>query len=133
MVDFPGPQVPQPPVWRTRHPYFMHEMIRRQAVAARATRRSVQEVLAAEPISPPARRLLCVGLGTSFHAALAMADAATRAWGGSKEVVARTSFDLLEDPSLAGPGTTALIFSASGETALTLDAQRLLKERGVPQ
>ncbi len=133
MVEFPGPQVPQPPVGRTRHPYFMHEMIRRQAVAARATRRSVRDLLAGEPIAAPQRRLLCVGLGTSFHAALATADAAARRWGDSKEVVAQTSFDLLEDPGRAGPGTTALVFSASGETALTIEAQRLLAARGVPQ
>jgi glutamine---fructose-6-phosphate transaminase (isomerizing) len=133
MADFPGPQIPNPPLGRTRHPYFMHEMIRRQAVAARATRRAIRELLNAEPVVAPERRLLCVGLGTSFHAALAAAEAATRAWGPSREVVARTSFDLLEDPALAGPGTTALVFSAGGETALTVQAQRLLKARGVPQ
>lgn len=133
MVDFPGPQVPKPPVGRTRHPYFMHEMIRRQAVAARATRRSVRDLLVSDPIAAPSRRLLCVGLGTSFHAALAAAEAASRSYGDTREVVATTSFDLLEDPRSAGPGTTALVFSASGETALTIEAQRLLKARGVPQ
>jgi len=133
MVDFPGPQVPNPPLGRTRHPYFMHEMIRRQAVAARATRRAMRELLGAQPVAPPEGRLLCVGLGTSFHAALATAEAASRTWGGQRDVVAVTSFDLLEQPGLAVPGATALVFSAGGETALTIDAQRLLKTRGVRQ
>ncbi|MCI4329059.1 MAG: SIS domain-containing protein [Thermoplasmata archaeon] len=132
MVDFPGPEEPTPPFGRKRHPFFMHEMIRRQAVASRATRRSIRELLETTPIAPPERRLLCVGLGTSYHAALATAHAASLAWGDRCEAAAVTSFDLLQEPQRAGPGTTAIVFSAGGGTALTLQAQELLRTCKVP-
>ena len=130
MFDFPPPETPTPPTGRTRHPYFMHEMIRRQAIAAHATHRAIREALSAEPVAPPTRRLLLLGLGTSFHAALAAAQRARSQLPESVEVVARPCFDILEDPAPATPDTTAVVFSASGETALTIAAQRRLHERG---
>ena len=132
MFDLPAPQDPHPPIGRSRHPYFMHDMIRRQSVAVHATCRATLETLREKPVAPPARRLLFVGLGTSFHAALAAADDAGRRFFGRWEVFARTSFDLIEDPSVVGPETLAVVFSASGDTALTLHAQKLLAERGSP-
>jgi glutamine---fructose-6-phosphate transaminase (isomerizing) len=130
MVDLPPPHLSDPPFGRTRHPFFMHEMIRRQAVAGRATHRATRDLLRTTPLAPPTGRLLLVGLGTSYHAALAAAFAASVGAAGVREVVVRTSFDLLEDPSAISPETTAVVFSASGETALTLAAQRLLKSQG---
>lgn len=131
MVQLPDPQVPEPPLGRVRHPFFMHEMIRRQAVAGRATHRATRESLVAQPIPPPQGRLLTLGLGTSFHAALAAASVASSPPYPFTEARAVTCFDFLEAPGLATPGTLAVIFSSGGETALTLAAQRLLKERGV--
>jgi glucosamine--fructose-6-phosphate aminotransferase (isomerizing) len=130
MVDLPDPQTPNPPFGRSRHPYFMHEMIRRQSVAAHATLRSVSEQLTAQPIARPKRSLLLVGIGTSFHAALAAGWAAAPALRPDVEVRACTSFDVAEDPGTIGPGTTAVVFSASGDTALSIAAQRALRERG---
>jgi glucosamine--fructose-6-phosphate aminotransferase (isomerizing) len=132
MVDLPAPGMSAPPFGRTRHPFFMHEMIRGQSVAAHATRRAVADALVAAPVAAPARRLLCVGLGTSFHAALATAHAARTACGGQFDAVAATSFDLLQEPRLIVPGTVAVVFSAGGNTALTLAAQHHLQEHGVP-
>jgi len=130
MVDLPPPHLSEPPFGRTRHPFFMHEMIRRQAVAGRATHRATRDALLAAPLPPPKGRLLLVGLGTSFHAALAAGFAAAAGADGFPNVQIRTAFDLLEDPSVATSDTTAVVFSASGETALTLSAQRLLKGQG---
>jgi glucosamine--fructose-6-phosphate aminotransferase (isomerizing) len=131
MVELPAPQDPQPPLGRTRHPYFMHEMVRRQAVAGRATHRATRESLVADPIVPPAGRLLTLGLGTSFHAALAAATAAGAEPYRYPDVHAATCFDFLEDPALAPDGTTAVVFSSGGETALTMEAQKVLRARGV--
>ena len=133
MVDLPPPGMTEPPFGRTRHPFFMHEMVRRQPIAARATRGALVDALTAAPVDAPKRRLLCVGLGTSFHAALAAAHAARTSLGDRFDAVATTSFDLLQEPHWIVPGTTALVFSAGGSTSLTLAAQRLLKEKGVPQ
>ncbi|MCI4353860.1 MAG: SIS domain-containing protein [Thermoplasmata archaeon] len=130
MIELPPPSAPDPPIGRTRHPFFMHEMIRRQAVAARATHRATRDALLGAPLAAPTDRLLLVGLGTSYHAALAAAFAASAGRGDRPDVQARTAFDLLEDPAVATPGTTAVVFSAGGETALTMAAQRLLRSRG---
>ena len=130
MVDLPAPSLPDPPFGRTRHPFFMHEMIRRQAVAARATHRATRDALKAEPCAPPKDRLLLVGIGTSFHAALAAGFGAAAGHPGGPNVSVRTSFDLLEDPSVATTDTTAVVFSAGGDTALTLEAQKLLRAQG---
>jgi glutamine---fructose-6-phosphate transaminase (isomerizing) len=130
MVDLPPPSLSDPPFGRTRHPFFMHEMIRRQAVAARATHRATRDALNASAVDPPRERLLLVGLGTSYHAALAAGFAASSGPNAIRDVQVRTAFDLLEDPSAASKTTTAIVFSASGDTALTLAAQRMLREKG---
>ena len=108
----------------------MHEMIRRQAVAARATHRATRETLAAEPVPAPSGPVRLVGLGTSFHAALAAAATLTGP-GGPGDVRAIPSFDLLEAASVGGPETTAVVFSESGETALTVAAQQRLRDARV--
>jgi glutamine---fructose-6-phosphate transaminase (isomerizing) len=130
MVDLPPPGLSDPPFGRTRHPFFMHEMIRRQAVAARATHRATRDALRDVPLPAPTERLLLVGLGTSYHAALAAGFAASAGPGAVRDVQTRTSFDLLEDPSVATSATTAVIFSSSGDTALTIQAQQALRTQG---
>jgi glucosamine--fructose-6-phosphate aminotransferase (isomerizing) len=107
----------------------MHEMIRRQSVAGRGTYREISERLAATPL-PKGDRYLFVGQGTSFHAALAAADATVEALGGRGAVEALASFDVLDDPGRIASGTTAVVFSASGETALTVQAQQALRSAG---
>lgn len=129
-IEFPGPQEPQPPLGRTRHPYFMHEMVRRQAVAARATYRATVEALTATPEPAPEGQLFLVGLGTSFHAALAAGHAFAPALEGRAEVRVRTAFDLLEEAPAPPAGSAAIVFSESGETALTNAALSWLKQRG---
>jgi len=130
-VELPPPDHPEPPFGRTRHPYFMHDMIRRQSVATHATRRSIREALAAAPIPPPVGTVLTVGLGTSFHAALATAWA----FGRSPRVAgaeAWTAFDLLQRPERLASRPTTVVFSASGETALTVAALHRLRAAGAP-
>lgn len=129
-IEFPGPEEPHPPLGRTRHPYFMHEMVRRQAVAGRATYRATVEALLGEPEPAPTGQLLTVGLGTSFHAALAAGHAFRENLRGRVEVHACTAFDLLEADAPLPSGSSAVVFSASGETALTNAALRLIRERG---
>ena len=130
MADLPGPQTPQPPSGRTRHPYFMHDMIRRQTVAAQATHRATTERLASEPLAPPKSTLLWVGEGSSYHAALAAGDAARRRGARYADVQALASFDVVEAPAPVPADTTAVVFSASGETALTLQAAERLRAEG---
>lgn len=130
MVSLPAPQRPDPPLGRTRHPYFMHEMIRRQAVAGRGSYRVATESLAAEPLPPPTGELLCVGQGTSFHAALAAAGAAQTALGPGTRSWALSSFDVVDRAVPAVAGRLALVFSAGSDTALTVAAQAHLREVG---
>src|SRR5258708_32293428 len=77
-VELPAPQVPEPPSDRTRHPFFMHDMIRRQAVAARATLRATAESLTATPWAGPTGASAGVGLGSWCHAPSRPAAAAPR-------------------------------------------------------
>jgi glucosamine--fructose-6-phosphate aminotransferase (isomerizing) len=132
MDDFPAPQEPHPPLGRTRHPYFMHEMIRRQAVASRATLGTAPE--AVQPIAPPAKGapILFVGIGTSFHAAAGAREMARATLGPSATLRAVTSFDLLDDPSWSEGAGHAVVFSSSGDTALTIRSMEQLKAKGVP-
>lgn len=129
-IEFPGPEEPHPPLGRTRHPYFMHEMVRRQAIAGRATYRATAEALDATPEPRATRAILTIGLGTSYHAALAAAHAFRTTVDPSVTVRAMNALDFLEEDPGASDGTTAIVFSASGETALTNASLHRLKERG---
>lgn len=124
---------PHPPYGRSRHPFFMHDMIVAQPSAIQQTART--SLLAARKVRrPPSDRpLLFVGIGTSFHAALGASVAARFLLGPRALLQAVPSFDLLLEPDLMEVAGCAVIFSASGETALTLRAQEALAKAGVPQ
>jgi glutamine---fructose-6-phosphate transaminase (isomerizing) len=129
----PTPDDPKPPYGRTAHPFFMHDMIRAQPAALERTARA-SLLAAAEVRAPPSGHpLLFVGQGTSFHAALGGAVAARHLLGPHALVQAVPSFDLLLDPELIRAARCAVVFSASGETALTLQAQRALRRAKVRQ
>lgn len=130
MVVLPAPQKPDPPFGRTRHPYFLHEMIRRQAVAARGTYRAIGEELRTTPLAPPTHDLLCVGLGTSYHAALAAASAAEARLGPKVRVRSVPSFEFVDRDWDRSEVEMALVFSAGADTALTVAAQQRLRELG---
>ncbi len=127
------PDDPHPPYGRVRHPYFMHEMIAAQPAAIARTVRSVVRARSGGPRPSPSRPLLFVGQGTSFHAALAGAFAARTVLPGGTGASAVASFDLLLEPHRMDAAGGAFVYSASGETALTLRAQEALCRAGVPQ
>jgi glucosamine--fructose-6-phosphate aminotransferase (isomerizing) len=133
MEEFPAPQEPHPPIGRTRHPYFMHEMIRRQAVASRATLGTALESAGAIAAPPRGAPILFVGIGTSFHAALGARAMARSLLGPAATLRAVTSFDALDDPTNLDGAAHALVFSSSGDTALTVRSMEKLKALGVPQ
>jgi glucosamine--fructose-6-phosphate aminotransferase (isomerizing) len=130
LSPFPPPQDPKPPRGRTRHPFFMHEMIRRQHVAVKATLAAAGEFQTALPLRNPAARLLTLGIGTSYHAALAVAFAAREASPG-RVVEARPAFEFLDTPAEMG-SDVAMVFSESAETHVTVRAMELLRSRKVP-
>jgi len=132
-IDLPGPEDPQPPYGRTGHPYFMHDMVRSQPAALRATVTAAERSVGSIPKPPGDRPLLFVGMGTSFHAARAAAWAAGPAWEYRQPFRAIDAFDLLLEPDLLRRAGTAIVFSSSGETALTQRAQDALRAAGVPQ
>lgn len=132
-VELPGPERPEPPYGRTGHPYFLHEMIRSEPSAVHATVRAAERAVRAIPNPPSDRPLLFVGMGTSFHAARACAWAAGPAFEYARPVRAVDSFDLLLEPALVRRAGAAIVFSSSGETALTQRAQDALRSAGIPQ
>ncbi len=132
-IELPEPEEPHPPFGRTAHPYFTHDMVRSQPAALRATVAAAGPVVAGIPPPPRERTVLFAGMGTSFHAARASAWAAGPAWGYRQPIRAIDSFDLLLEPDQIRTAGTAILFSSSGETALTLRAQEALREAGVPQ
>jgi glucosamine 6-phosphate synthetase-like amidotransferase/phosphosugar isomerase protein len=129
-ITFPPPQEPNPPRGRTRHPFFMHEMVRRQQVSVKATLAKAAEWAGTARTRDPSARLLTTGIGTSFHAALAVAAAARAAEPG-RVVEARPAFDLLDSPESA-QADLAIAFSESAETYVTARALELLRQRKVP-
>ncbi len=132
-LQFPGPENPSPPYGRNAHPYFLYEMIRSQPAAIRATLRASTHVAEGIPAPPDRKTVLFVGMGTSFHAALASAHAAEHGPPLAWYPRAVDSFDLLLEPDLLPRAGAAVVFSSSGETALTIEAQRALRSAGVPQ
>lgn len=131
--EFPGPEDPSPPYGRSAHPYFLYEMIRSQPKSVRATIRETVRSAERIPPPPPGRPLLLVGMGTSFHSALASAWGAGSILGDHWEPRAVDSFELLLRPDLVRRAGAAIVYSSSGETALTLRAQEALKSAGVRQ
>jgi glucosamine--fructose-6-phosphate aminotransferase (isomerizing) len=108
----------------------MHAMVRRQQVAVQATLAEAATFAGAPKLRAPGARLLTTGIGTSFHAALAVA-AAARAAAPERVVEARPAFDLLDSPESA-TADVAVAFSESAETHVTVRALELLRERKVP-
>ncbi|MFY9716971.1 MAG: SIS domain-containing protein [Thermoplasmata archaeon] len=132
-VEFPGPEDPSPPYGRTAHPYFLYDMIRSQPEAIEATLRAATVIGRAIPKPAAGRPVLFVGMGTSAHAALASAWACESAGDGSGSWRAVDAFELLLEPEMMRRSGAAVVFSSSGETALTLEAQRALHEARIPQ
>lgn len=132
-IEFPGPEDPSPPYGRTAHPYFLYEMIRSQPTAVRATLRESARAVEGIPEPAAGKAVLFVGMGTSFHAALASAHAGEVGKSSSWYPRALDAFELLEEPDLIRRAGAAVVFSSSGETALTIEAQRALRLAGVPQ
>jgi glutamine---fructose-6-phosphate transaminase (isomerizing) len=108
----------------------MHAMVRRQQVAVQATLAEAATFAGAPKLKDPNARLLTTGIGTSFHAALAVAAAARSASPG-RVVEARSAFDLLDAPETAA-ADFAVAFSESAETHVTVRALELLRERKIP-
>lgn len=131
MVELPAPTEPQAPFGRTRHPFYMHDMIRRQEVAVRATVAAARDARGSLPVLTGTGRLLFTGMGTSFHAALATAFAAGPVLDYRITGEARSAYDVAQDPDRLTGVENAVVFSSGGETAFTLAAQRALRERKV--
>ncbi|HTT25790.1 MAG TPA: SIS domain-containing protein [Thermoplasmata archaeon] len=128
---FPAPESPKLPDDRHRHPFHMYEMIRRQPIAARTTLTAVQEW--APPALPAVGRVLFTGIGTSYHAALALARAAAGEKAPSlHHALAVPAFELRNDPPGLDDIGLVVAVSASGDTDVTLRAARKWKAAGVP-
>jgi glutamine---fructose-6-phosphate transaminase (isomerizing) len=111
----------------------MHDMILAQPRAIEETVASALDTAAGIPLPPKGQPLLFVGQGTSYHAALGATAAARALLGPHALVRAIASFDLLLDPELVRAAGGAVVFSSSGETALTIQAQRALRGARVRQ
>lgn len=131
MDDFPPPETPHPPNDRRRHPYHMHDMLRRQPIAARTTLTAVR---AAEvPALPTGGRVVFTGIGTSFHAAMALARAAqAESLETLRRAVAIPAFELRNDPRGLAGASLVIALSASGATDVTRRAAALARDAGVP-
>jgi glutamine---fructose-6-phosphate transaminase (isomerizing) len=132
MVTLPPPQEPEPPFGRSGHPFFMYEMIWQQPKAVQATRGTAVAQAPGISLPPAGRRILFVGIGTSFHAALASAASARILLGPRYPVEAIASFDILADPTRSKDAGSAVVFSQSGETWITVQAQQVLRRQGIP-
>lgn len=108
----------------------MHAMVRQQQVAVQATLAEAAAFDGLPSLRAPGVRLLTTGVGTSFHAAIAVAAAARSAAPG-RVAEARPAFDLL-DASETVRADLAVAFSESAETHVTVRALELLRSRKIP-
>jgi glutamine---fructose-6-phosphate transaminase (isomerizing) len=131
MDELPPPEAVHPPDDRHRHPFHLHEMIRRQPIAATTTLTAIRA--AAIPELPKRGRVLFTGIGTAFHAALGMARAAHEtAPDPLRLAVAVPAFELRGSPPGLDDVSLGVVVSASGATDVTRRALEALKGRGVP-
>jgi glutamine---fructose-6-phosphate transaminase (isomerizing) len=119
-----------PPEPRTTHPFYMYDAMREQpeafaAVAARAS--SAVEAIAARLAA--CDRLYLVGIGTSYHAALA-GEHLVRTYGGGIPAQAAHAFDFaLYGPRL-GPRDAVITVTHRGTKRYTRDALMRAREAG---
>jgi glucosamine--fructose-6-phosphate aminotransferase (isomerizing) len=132
VTDLSVEEVVHPPFGRTRHPYFMHDMLRRQPVATQATLALSSDALDAVPMPPAEGYWLFVGTGTSYHAAEATARGGEESGLPVGRCVPQTAFEVAGNPDRYAHAAVAVIFSASGETLVTNAALERLAERKVP-
>ncbi|HTP54954.1 MAG TPA: SIS domain-containing protein [Thermoplasmata archaeon] len=132
-IEFPPPEDPSPPYGRSAHPFFLHDMILSQPAAIHATLRGMSDRVRGIPPPAAARPLVFTGMGTSFHAALAAAWAGDHLGWNAVPAWAADAFELLLSLRRLDRAAGAVVFSSSGETALTLEAQRALRAARVPQ
>jgi glucosamine--fructose-6-phosphate aminotransferase (isomerizing) len=117
---------------RTAHPFYMYEAMREQPAAFA----SVAERAAAAAEGMAGRlaacdRLYLVGIGTSYHAALA-GEHLVRAYGGGVPVQAAHAFDFaLYGPPL-GPRDAVITVTHRGTKRYTLDALTRARRAGCP-
>jgi glutamine---fructose-6-phosphate transaminase (isomerizing) len=110
-------------------------MLAEIAAQPQALRRTLRAQSAAQAVGDPphaalagARRLSIVACGTSHHAGL-VGRMLLESWGGVRAEVDVASEWRHRDPDV-GPGDVVLGITQSGETADTLGALRLARERG---
>lgn len=117
---------------RNGHESYMLSEIEQQPQALRRTLRAQREAarVAGAPweLLRDAGRLTIVGCGTSYHAGLA-GRYLLEGWAGVRTEVDVASEWRYREPEV-GPGDVVLGITQSGETADTLGALRLARERG---
>jgi glucosamine--fructose-6-phosphate aminotransferase (isomerizing) len=131
MEELPPPEAVHPPDDRHRHPYHLHEMIRRQPIAATTTLTALRSATLPKP--PTSGRVLFTGIGTAYHAALGMARAAQAEPSDPlRHAIAVPAFELRNDPPGLDDVSLAVVVSASGATDVTRRALEKLRARKVP-
>src|SRR5579859_1900648 len=117
---------------RTAHPFYMYDAMREQPDAFAAV--AARTAPAAETVTARLARcdrLYLVGIGTSYHAALA-GEHLVRAYGGGMPVYAAHAFDFaLYGPPL-GPRDAVITVTHRGTKRYTRDALVRAREAGCP-
>ena len=121
----------QPQEVREAHPYFMYDAIQDQPRAAqlmldthRSGAREVAETLAAK------KRIYLVGIGTSWHAALAAEHWFRGFAQGSPEVQAWHSFEFCSYPPALSSDAAVVVISHRGTKTYSFLALELAKNSG---
>jgi len=117
---------------RTAHPFYMYDAMREQPDAfAAVAARTAPAAGAITARLARCDRLYLVGIGTSYHAALA-GEHLVRTYGGGMPVYAAHAFDFaLYGPPL-GPGDAVVTVTHRGTKRYTLDALVRAREAGCP-
>jgi glutamine---fructose-6-phosphate transaminase (isomerizing) len=117
---------------RTKHPFYMYDAMQEEPEAFAAV--AARSFAAAEAVAArlaECDRLYLVGIGTSYHAALA-GEHLVRAYGGGVPVQAAHAFDFaLYGPPL-GPRDAVITVSHRGTKRYTRDALRRARGAGCP-
>jgi glutamine---fructose-6-phosphate transaminase (isomerizing) len=115
---------------RSKHPYFMHDMILGQPRALHLTLEACKkEAIDLTGYWEGANKFLLTGCGTSFHAALA-SSYMLYALFQKTEAEAIQAFELKHYYHLLNPSAVVMGFSHTGFTKTTVDALSKAKDNG---
>ena len=117
--------------YRNAHPYFMYEAIEQQPErVARVLERQCEAIDRAAARAAAQRRIIFLGIGTSYHAALLGELFLRHLTGGRAEARVDTSFQFLHYPIAVGAHDAVVVISHRSNKSFSMQALERARASG---